>query len=229
MQLPYILPNDQTYRFPNVELAYSEPNGLLAYGGDLSAKRLISAYQSGIFPWFSDDQPILWWSPDPRLVLFPEELHISRSLNKVIKKTNLTFSYDKAFPHVIEACSQPREKQQETWITLDMKQAYYELHRLGIAHSFEVWDNENLVGGLYGVAIGQVFYGESMFSRQTNASKIAFVKAVALLSKWNYKLVDCQVETEYLQSFGAQNIPRKEFTNLLSQLTIKTASTDAWK
>jgi len=229
MQLPYIPSNDKTYRFPSVELACLEPNGLLAYGGDLSAERLLSAYQVGIFPWFNDDQPILWWSPDPRMVLIPNELHISRSLNKAIKKSLLTFSVDKAFPQVIEACSKPREKQKETWITLEMKQAYYELHRLRYAHSFEVWDDAELVGGLYGVAIGQVFYGESMFSFQTNASKIAFAFAVNLLSEWGYKLIDCQVETEHLESFGAKNIARLDFSELLNKYTKQSVSDMAWK
>ena len=229
MQLPFIPPEDKTFRFPNVERSLIEPNGLLAFGGDLSSARLLSAYRSGIFPWFSDDQPILWWSPDPRMVLFPDELHISRSLNKALKKTELMFSYDNAFDRVIEACSQPREKQKETWITFEMKQAYHQLHRQGYAHSFEVWDNDKLVGGLYGVAIGQVFFGESMFSHQTNASKIAFVLGVNLLISWGYQLIDCQVETEYLESFGAKNISRREFINYLTQLTNKSPLEVAWR
>lgn len=229
MQLPFIHPQDKSFRFPNVELALDEPNGLLAFGGDLSPERILSAYTKGIFPWFSDDQPILWWSPDPRLVLFPKKIHVSRSLKKAMNKSNLIITFDSAFSQVIEACSQPRQKQQGTWITSEMKASYNKLHKMGYAHSFEAWDNENLVGGLYGIAIGSVFFGESMFSRQTNASKICFVNAINLLSKWNYQLVDCQVETEHLQSFAAENIARQHFSDLLAKLTQLPASSDAWK
>ncbi len=229
MQLPYIPPHAQACRFPDVELACIEPNGLLAFGGDLSPERLLCAYRKGIFPWFNDNQPILWWSPDPRLVLFPEKLHISRSLKKAMKKSRLRITYDQAFADVIQACAEPREKQQETWITNDMKQAYLQLHQLGHAHSFEAWEGDELVGGLYGVAIGRVFFGESMFSRQTNASKIAFVKSVELLRNWHYQMIDCQVETEHLQNFGAENIKRRDFCRLLTQLTEAQARINAWR
>ena len=229
MQLPYISPYDKTYQFPSVNLALQEPNGLLAFGGDLSPKRLLSAYRHGIFPWFNDDQPILWWTPDPRMILRPAEIHVSRSLKKTMKKSLLRFTYDQAFADVIEACSQPREKQKETWITDDMKQAYRTLHELGYAHSFEVWDEDKLVGGLYGIAIGQVFFGESMFSRQSNASKIAFAQAVECLIAWGYQMIDCQVETEYLQSFGATNISRDKFIELLTRYVDEPISSQAWK
>lgn len=229
MQLPYIPPYDQSFAFPDVEQAYLDPNGLLAFGGDLSPERLLSAYSKGIFPWYNSDQPILWWSPNPRLVLFPQNLHVSRSLKKAISKSTLKITVDNAFEEVINACSQPREKQKETWITEEMQQAYVKMHQKGYAHSFEVWDNHTLVGGLYGVAIGQVFFGESMFSKQSNASKIAFVNAVKLLYQWDYQLIDCQVETEHLQSFGAENINRKNFCHRLSELTENKPTDDAWK
>ncbi len=229
MQLPFISPNDQSYRFPDVELAHLEPDGLLAFGGDLSPQRLLNAYALGIFPWFNDDQPILWWSPNPRLVLIPQKIHRSRSLKKTIKKSTLHITYDQAFKQVIEACSQPREKQKETWISRDIKEAYFQLHQMGYAHSFEAWDNDELVGGLYGIAMGQVFFGESMFSLQSNASKIAFSSAVQLLTSWGYQLIDCQVETEHLQSFGAENIDRTLFSKMLAELTEKPASPHAWQ
>lgn len=216
-------------KFPDVELAFTEPNGLLAIGGDLSPQRLISAYQKGIFPWFNDDQPILWWSPNPRMVLYPEEFKLSRSLNKTLRKNLFQFSFDTAFEQVVFSCSQPRPKQPETWITEEMQQAYYALHQQGIAHSFETWLDGKLVGGLYGVAIGKVFFGESMFSFVSNASKAAFAESIKTLKSWGYELIDCQVESEHLASFGARNISRQEFSQQLNILTQQQPSIDAWK
>ena len=224
-----ISPFDATYQFPNAELALTEPNGLLAIGGDLHPNRILHAYRHGIFPWFSEDQPILWWSPDPRMVLFPKQLSVSRSLKKAIRKSGIEFTYDRAFTRVIFSCAQPRPKQPETWITAGMMDAYITLHKQGHAHSFEVWQDKKLIGGLYGIGIGQVFFGESMFSFQTNASKIAFVKAVEMLLQWDYALIDCQVESLHLQNFGARNIPRREFIRHISRLTTCDIADYAWQ
>jgi leucyl/phenylalanyl-tRNA--protein transferase len=214
--------------FPDVELALIEPNGLLAIGGDLSTQRLISAYSKGIFPWFNDDQLILWWSPDPRMILSPNEIRLSRSLKKTLRKNLFRFSFDEAFDQVIFSCSQPRPKQPETWITQEMKLAYNQMHLKGYAHSFETWQGDNLVGGLYGVAIGKVFFGESMFSTVTDASKVAFALSVQCLKNWGYELIDCQVASEHLASFGAKNIDRQQFSQQLEELTIQQPSEKAW-
>jgi leucyl/phenylalanyl-tRNA--protein transferase len=221
---PYwIDPRDSNVDFPDVSLALEEPDGLLAVGGDLSPARLTAAYRQGIFPWYNDDQPILWWAPNPRAVLFPADLKISRSLQKTLRKTlhnkKFTVSFDQAFAEVIEACSGPRKPHNDpgTWITDDMKQAYQQFHAQGLAHSVECWCDGKLVGGLYGVAIGQVFFGESMFSRQTDASKVAFVTLVQQLSRWGFALIDCQVQSQHLESLGARNIRREDFMALLDQ------------
>jgi len=224
----YIHPDDTSMEFPNVELALNEPNGLLAIGGDLSPERLVSAYTKGIFPWFNDDQPILWWSPDPRMVLTPQDVRISRSLKKTLRKNIFQFSFDTAFNQVVYACAQPRPKQPETWITQEMMQAYSILHQQGFAHSFETWFEGKLVGGLYGVAIGKVFFGESMFSTVTDASKVAFALSTECLKNWGYELIDCQVATEHLASFGATNISRQEFCHRLNKLTQQQPTTNAW-
>jgi leucyl/phenylalanyl-tRNA--protein transferase len=218
MTAPYWLnPNDPT-DFPDVELALRDPDGLLAVGGDLSVERLLAAYRRGIFPWYSGDQPILWWSPDPRSVLFPDKLHISRSLRKSLRKHPFTITFDTVFADVIHACSQPRADDVGTWITDEMQQAYIRLHQAGYAHSAECWLNDKLVGGLYGVAIGKVFFGESMFSHVSDASKIAFTFLVRQLQEWQFELIDCQIETAYLNQFGAELIARSEFITLLKQL-----------
>ena len=229
IQPAIISPYDQTLKFPDVEDALLEPNGLLAVGGDLSATRLLVAYQSGIFPWFSHDQPILWWSPDPRMVLFPENFHFSRRLKKTIRQNKFQFTFDTSFENVMRACAQPRPTQPETWITPSMLRAYIELHRQGFAHSFETWSNGKLVGGLYGIAIGKVFFGESMFSFQTDASKVAFARAVSLLTQWGYELIDCQVASEHLAMFGAADISRKEFVQHLILKTNLPALPSAWR
>ncbi|NVL29454.1 leucyl/phenylalanyl-tRNA--protein transferase [Pseudomonas syringae pv. actinidiae] len=203
--------------FPPLEKALREPDGLLAAGGDLSADRLIKAYRHGCFPWFQDGQPILWWSPDPRTVLFPEELHISRSLGKVLRQCHYRVTFDTDFDRVIRACAGARSYANETWITGSMQNAYLELHRRGHAHSVEVWDQEELVGGLYGLAMGQLFFGESMFSRADNASKVGFATLVEHLTDWGFVLIDCQMPTQHLHSFGARSIPRQTFADYLSR------------
>lgn len=207
--------------FPPVELALTEPNGLLAAGGDLSPERILAAYRRGIFPWFSAGEPILWWSPDPRMVLFPSELKISRSLTKVLHNKPYEVTLDTAFAQVIAACAgTPRDGQHGTWITAEMQAAYSKLHELGHAHSVEVWMDGKLVGGLYGMAIGHAFYGESMFSWRTNASKIALVHLGAHLQRRGFGIIDCQMETPHLASLGARAIPRSEFIALLRRVTM---------
>ena len=204
--------------FPPVENALSEPNGLLAVGGDLSPQRLLEAYSRGIFPWFNEDDPILWWSPDPRMVLFPNELKISRSLRKTLKKDHYQIRTDCSFTQVMHACAAPRKGQAGTWIHPQMVAAYTILHEMGLAHSIETWMDGVLVGGLYGVSLGKVFFGESMFSLVPDASKIAFVHLVKQLQCWEYGLIDCQVKTGHLASLGAREISRVEFGQKLNTL-----------
>ncbi len=218
MTIPLLLhPDDDVTPFPDIELALEDPDGLLAVGGKLSTRRLLAAYRQGIFPWFSEDQPILWWSPNPRMVLFPERLHVSRSLAKLMRKRPFRISFDQAFEQVIEGCAAIRREREGTWITADMQAAYIRLYRLGHAHSVEAWQGDKLVGGLYGLAMGQVFFGESMFSQVSNASKVAFVTLVQNLRRWNYRLIDCQVTTRHLQTLGAEEIPRHRFAELLAE------------
>ncbi len=212
--------------FPALDKALREPNGLLAAGGDLSAARLLAAYRHGCFPWYSDGQPLLWWSPDPRTVLPPAELHLSRSLAKLIRQQRFEVSFDRDFAAVIQGCAGPRDYADGTWITEPMQQAYLELHRQGVAHSVEVWDNGKLVGGLYGLAIGQLFFGESMFSRADNASKVGFATLVGKLRAWGFVLIDCQMPTQHLHSFGARAIPRDEFAAYLRQYLDQPNSAD---
>ncbi len=206
------------YSFPPASSALLDPNGLLAAGGDLSPQRLIKAYRSGIFPWYSMGEPILWWSPAPRCVLPLDQLHISKSLAKCIRKNLFTVTFDTAFSEVIEQCSDMRKHQEGTWITAEMKQAYQQLHSLNTAHSVEVWQNGILVGGLYGLAIGNIFFGESMFSKQSNTSKIAFCYLVNQLREWNFSLVDCQVHSTHLESLGAIEISREQFSKYLCDI-----------
>jgi len=205
-------------QFPPVEWATTDPNGLLAAGGDLSVARLLEAYRHGIFPWFSEGQPILWWSPDPRMVLLPAELKVSRSLAKTLRKSRFEVRADTVFRDVIENCRMPRRDQGGTWITAPMVEAYCELHRAGVAHSVETWLDGELVGGLYGVALGRAFFGESMFMRAADASKVALVTLVRQLERWGFGMIDCQMNTAHLASFGAREIPRAEFTRRLQEL-----------
>jgi leucyl/phenylalanyl-tRNA--protein transferase len=205
-------------QFPPVEWATTDPNGLLAAGGDLSVARLLEAYRHGIFPWFSEGQPILWWSPDPRMVLFPAQLKVSRSLAKTLRNSRFEVRADTAFRDVIENCRMPRRDQDGTWITAPMVEAYCELHRAGIAHSVETWLDGELAGGLYGLALGRAFFGESMFMRVADASKVALVTLVRQLESWGFGMIDCQMNTAHLASFGAREIPRAEFTRRLQEL-----------
>ncbi|MDX1759401.1 MAG: leucyl/phenylalanyl-tRNA--protein transferase [Arenibacter algicola] len=200
--------------FPDVEKA--DDDGLLAVGGDLSPERLLLAYKNGIFPWFNEDSMILWWSPDPRMVLFPNKIKISKSMAQVIKSNKFRITWNTQFEEVVNACSAIKRKGQAgTWITPEMKSAYLKLHQMGIAKSIEVWENDNLVGGLYGIDLGNVFCGESMFSRKSNASKFAFISLAKELQQKEYKLIDCQVHTAHLESLGAEEIPRKQFIKIL--------------
>lgn len=215
--------------FPPLASALREPNGLLAAGGDLSPQRLIAAYTHGIFPWFNPGDPILWWSPDPRMVLFPGELKVSRSLRKTLNKQPFEIHFDTAFQQVMEACAAPRDEHGGTWIAPAMIAAYTELHRQGLAHSVESWRDNQLVGGLYGVSLGRMFYGESMFSSVTDASKIAFVHLVKQLEIWGYGMIDCQMKTAHLASLGAREISRAEFSQKLTELVHFPDDTGLWR
>jgi leucyl/phenylalanyl-tRNA--protein transferase len=212
LQPIWITDDAPVHAFPDVDYAMIQPNGLLAVGGD-SPARLLHAYQRGIFPWFSEAQPILWWAPDPRAVLLPEAIKISRSLKKTLRRGVFQVTFDQVFPRVIEACAAPRGHQNDTWITNHMIAAYCELHARGFAHSVECWQDGALVGGLYGVAIGKVFFGESMFSRVSDASKVALVT----LCQSGYELIDCQLPSDHLKRMGATEIPRRDFMRLLVQ------------
>lgn len=229
MQLTVLDPNNPGQHFPPVSAALSVPDGLLAVGGCLSKSRLLNAYRQGIFPWNSPDEPILWWSPNPRLVLFPDKLVISRSLGKVLRKQKFTITIDRAFTEVIAACGGSRKEGSGTWITEDISQAYSELHKSGYAHSAEAWSNGELVGGLYGIAMGQVFFGESMFYTETDASKVAFVNLVERLKCWGYKVIDCQVSTQHLMNFGAEEIVRCDFAKLLDRYCDEFPDPLAWQ
>ncbi len=212
--------------FPPLETALRQPNGLLAAGGDLSPARLIAAYRHGCFPWYQDGQPILWWSPDPRTVLYPGELHVSRSLRKRIRQGEYRVTIDRAFTQVIQECAAPRDYTDGTWITSPMQSAYIELHAQGIAHSVEVWRDNQLVGGLYGLAMGRLFFGESMFSRASDASKVGFACLTEHLRHWGFELIDCQMPTQHLASFGARPISREQFAETLTRCLDQDSSAD---
>ena len=217
MPLPWL--ETEPVEFPPLEQALEDPNGLLAAGGALTPQWLLHAYKLGIFPWYETGQPILWWSPDPRLVLYPHSLKVSRSLRKLIRNNSYAITMDRDFAGVIRLCSEPREADTGTWITSEMEQAYCELHRLGHAHSVEIWAGDTLARGLYGVAVGKVFFGESMFSRSPNTSKLALVALVRQLEAWGFELIDCQVSSEHLMSLGAEEISRSLFSSLLQKYT----------
>ena len=208
-QLPWL--EDTGGIFPPASEAFDEPNGLLCAGGQLEPEVLLSAYSQGIFPWFDDDQPILWWSPNPRMIIEIDSFKASRSVRKLIRRGEFSFSLDTAFEQVIEDCAAPRRDDNGTWITHEMRHAYLRLHHLGFAHSVEVWQESELVGGLYGVAIGSQFFGESMFSKASNASKAALTILVEQLSRWGFALIDCQVANPHLESLGAIEIQRSDF------------------
>ena len=215
--------------FPPLEQALIEPNGLLCAGGDLSAQRLLLAYRQGIFPWYSVGEPILWWSPDPRMVLVPSEFKISRSLQRTLRAGTYQIQLDSNFPAVMRFCAQtPRNGQVGTWITAEIQEAYGKLHKLGFAHSVETWMNGKLVGGLYGRAIGKMFYGESMFSHATDASKLALAHLTRFLTEQGFGLIDCQMNTPHLASLGAREIPRSEFITQLLALTAVLPLNGRW-
>lgn len=225
--MPVFLLSERNH-FPNPRLATNE--GLLAIGGDLSVDRLLLAYQNGIFPWFSAGEPILWWSPDPRLVLFPNQFKPSKSLQKIMRRSIFKITLDQAFPEVIRECAQIRiEHQEGTWIVDDMIDAYCQLHDSGFAHSMEAWQDGRLVGGLYGVSLGRCFFGESMFSRVSNASKVAFAGLVDYLDSHAFDLIDCQVTTRHLMRLGAREIPRDRFLDLLSATLQKPTLQGTWQ
>jgi leucyl/phenylalanyl-tRNA--protein transferase len=214
--------------FPPPE--YADPSGLLAVGGDLSSERLLEAYRLGIFPWYSEDQPILWWSPDPRLILELEELRISRSLRKIIRKGVFKVTFDGAFEEVIQACaSVPRQGQQGTWITREMQEAYIDLHRLGYAHSVESWREGKLAGGLYGVSLGKAFFGESMFHQAADASKVALATLVNTLKSWDFDFIDAQMTTEHMLRLGAKKIPRRYFLKRLNRALRHRTKKGRWR
>jgi leucyl/phenylalanyl-tRNA--protein transferase len=214
--------------FPPLATAQKEPNGLLAVGGDLSPRRLLDAYRRGIFPWYSEGDPILWWSPDPRMVLFPPELRVTRSLGKTLRNKAHEIRFDSAFDAVMRGCAAPRPGQGGTWIGPEMRSAYRKLHDLGYAHSVETWIEDELAGGLYGVAIGRAFFGESMFSRARDASKIALVALVRRLAADGFGLIDCQMHTTHLESLGARTIPRAEFARRVKDLVDYPRSPGRW-
>ena len=218
---------NHTHEFPPPNTALADPDGLLAAGGDLSPARIISAYKHGIFPWYSDDQPILWWSPNPRCVIKPEHAYSSKSLKKHIRKSKPKLSFDLAFEEVILHCARIGSKE-GTWITEEMELAYIELHKQGVAHSVEVWENGELTGGLYGLAIGRCFFGESMFSLKPNSSKVAFVSLCKQLHAWKYDLIDCQIENPHLLSLGAKCIDREDFLTILKDNIDKPPLQHEW-
>jgi leucyl/phenylalanyl-tRNA--protein transferase len=220
-----ILAQDPESPFPPAEQALDNPPGLLAAGGDLSPARLLNAYRHGIFPWYAEGEPILWWSPAPRCVLYPDGVHVSRRLRRRYNQGRFTLSADRAFEQVIRACAGPRPGQAESWITADMVDAYIRLHELGAAHSVEVWLHGALAGGIYGLALGRLFFGESMFSWHTDASKIALVALCRQLQRWDFSLLDCQVRNPHLENMGAVDISRAEFNRHLEH----TAAADHWR
>ena len=213
--IPFLGPADP---FPPVEHALADPDGLLAAGGTLTLKRLVEAYRHGIFPWFNEGDPVLWWSPDPRTVLVPSHLHISHSLRKRLKKDAFLVTIDAAFARVLDGCAAPRAQEPGTWLTPQMRRAYTALHNAGLAHSIEVWMDGELAGGIYGVAMGRMFFGESMFTRRTDASKIAMARLAAQLDRWRFPLIDCQLATDHLHSLGAQPMPRRQFVKAVERL-----------
>lgn len=225
--MPVFLLSDKT-SFPPPHLATKE--GLLAIGGDLSQERLLLAYRMGIFPWYSEGEPILWWSPDPRLILYPDEFKVPKTLKKIIKKNMFQVTMDTAFDQVVDTCAQIRiEKNEGTWIVREMIEAYCQLHKSGLAHSVEAWHQGQLAGGLYGVSLGKCFFGESMFTRISNASNVAFINLVAFLKMLAFDMIDCQISTEHLKRFGAREIPRAVFLKQLNTSLEAATHKGPWK
>lgn len=222
IELPWLLPGSS--QFPPTSNALEDPNGLLAAGGDLDPDTLLSAYRQGIFPWFDESQPILWWSPSPRAVIIPGQEHISRSLRKHMRRSDQEIRCNTAFEQVMLSCAEPRADEEGSWITEEMLEAYVQLHELGHAHSVETWQDGNLVGGLYGLKIGAVFFGESMFSRQSNASKYAFATLCQIAQSIGIELIDCQVHNNHLESLGSQDLERSDFEAMLAHLVAKPST-----
>ncbi len=228
IRLHWLDPRDPNQPFPSAHLAMRDPNGLLAIGGDLSVTRLIRAYSSGIFPWYNPDEPILWWCPDPRAVLPPEAMKVSRSLRKSIARNDYAVTLDQDFAAVLDHCSGARQRSRGTWLGTEMKQAYLDLHQRGYGHSVEVWRGRELIGGLYGVALGRAYFGESMFSHANDASKIALYWLCQQLKAWSYGMIDCQVASDHLRTLGAIDISRERFLNLLRPAVAAPGRTGAW-
>ncbi|HEX7915637.1 leucyl/phenylalanyl-tRNA--protein transferase [Rudaea sp.] len=228
IRIPILHPGSNE-AFPDVAAALAEPNGLLAAGGDLSPRRLLDAYRRGIFPWYSRGEPILWWSPDPRMVFETNRIHVSTKLRRFLRRCDWTIRADTAFAEVMRACAARRPKQPTTWITREMFDAYCTLHTLGHAHSFEAWSGDELVGGIYGVAVGHMFFGESMFSARMNGSKIALLALCHSLHEWEFPLLDAQVHSEHLVSLGATDVPRAEFVRHVERQTAKPGLIGPWR
>ena len=224
--IPFLGPADP---FPPVEQALDQPDGLLAAGGSLTTRRLVDAYRRGIFPWFNEGDPILWWSPDPRTVLRPSRIHVSHSLRKKLRKESFLLTIDRVFTRVLDGCAAPRPGDSGTWLSLPMRRAYASLHAAGLAHSIEVWMDGELAGGIYGVAIGRMFFGESMFSRQRDGSKIALAYLTAQLDRWDFPLIDCQLATDHLRSLGAQSISRDVFVHEVDRLVRLPSTPVRWQ
>jgi leucyl/phenylalanyl-tRNA--protein transferase len=223
--IPLLGPTDP---FPPVDRALDDPNGLLAAGGGLGVARLVEAYAHGIFPWFGEGDPVLWWCPDPRMVLASGRMHISRSLQRRLRKRDYLVTMDRAFGQVLQACAGPRDDELGTWLVPAMMRAYERLHRAGVAHSIEVWIDDELIGGLYGVALGRMFFGESMFSRRTDGSKIALAYLSVQLERWRFPLIDCQMRTSHLASLGAYDMPRRQFVQTIERLVREPGKLGAW-
>lgn len=229
IRLHWLDPRNPQQPFPPAHLAMRDPNGLLAIGGDLSPTRLLRAYSLGIFPWYNPDEPILWWCPDPRTVLWPDGLKITRSYRKAIARADYAVTLDLALDAVMDACAGPRARSRGTWLGGDMKQAYATLHREGYCHSVEVWRQGELIGGLYGIALGRVFFGESMFSHADNGSKIALWWLCEQLRAWNFRMIDCQISSAHLLSLGAQDLPRDDFLRLQRPAASEPGRVGLWR
>jgi len=230
VDITWLDPSDPEIGFPDVNNALVDPEGLLAAGGDLSETRMLNAYRNGIFPWYEDGQPILWWSPNPRGVLFTEKFKISTSLRRTLRKHNWSVTFDGDFRKTVLACAAPRSYARGTWITNEMLDAYCHLHNIGHAHSVELWDEcERIVGGIYGVLIGKMFYGESMFSFETNASKVALAYLTMHLNDWGFPLLDCQLPSEHLASLGAESISRTEYVQIMTPLSMQVSKNFKWQ